>query len=122
MMTWLLIGMVVCAGSVGDILVSRGMKQIGEVHSFNFWFLLQTARKGLTNLSLLGGIGGMAVAFFSLLTVLTWAPVSLVEPATALCYVFNTFGARLYLNEKVDRMRWAGTLLVCVGAVLLSVG
>jgi drug/metabolite transporter (DMT)-like permease len=121
MKTVLVIAVVIIAGSAGDILVSRGMKQVGAIETFQFRALLAIARRAITNPSMLCGIGSMAVAFFSLLAVLSWAPLSVVSPATALGYVLNTFGAKFYLKEEIDKERWIGTLLVCIGAAFLSV-
>ena len=120
-MTWLMIAIVIVAGSLGDIFVSRGMKQVGEVDTMKLARLLRLGWRARTNLRILGGVACMAVAFFSLLAVLSWAPLSLVSPATSLGYVINTLGAKFYLKEEITRMRWAGTLLVCVGAAFLSV-
>jgi drug/metabolite transporter (DMT)-like permease len=121
MKTVLMIAIVILAGSAGDILVSRGMKQVGAVETLRLRALLAIARRAITTPAIIGGIASMAVAFFSLLAVLSWAPISLVSPATALGYVLNTFGAKFYLKEKIDKERWIGTLLVCIGAAFLSV-
>ena len=66
------------------------------------------------------GIGLMAIAFFSLLALLSWADVSLVVPATALTYVVAALGGKFLLHEEVAPVRWAGVALVCVGVALLS--
>jgi len=68
------------------------------------------------------GIAFMALAFFSLLALLSWADASLVVPATALSYVAGAFGAKFLLHEKVATVRWAGVLLVSMGVALLSIG
>lgn len=119
--TTLLIIVIILGGSCGDILLSRGMKQVGEVNTLNFRVLLGVGRRVLTNLPVISGIICMAVAFFSLLTVLSWAPVSLVSPATALSYAVNTVGAKYYLKEEIDRGRLIGTLLVCLGVAFLVI-
>jgi drug/metabolite transporter (DMT)-like permease len=120
MKTQLMIGTIIVASSLGDILISRGMKQVGEIEALDWRHLWRMASRTITNLSVVGGIAAMAVAFFSLLAVLSWAPLSLVSPATALSYVINTVGAKFYLEEKIDTLRWVGTLLVCVGAACLE--
>ncbi|MBI4853016.1 MAG: EamA family transporter [Acidobacteria bacterium] len=117
--TFLLIAVIVFGGSFGDILLSRGMKQVGEVDTLNLRALISIAKKVITNISVISGIACMAIAFFSLLTVLSWAPISLVSPATAFSYVVNTIGAKYYLNEKIDKGRLIGTALVCLGVVFL---
>lgn len=119
--TFVLIIVIVLGGSFGDILLSRGMKQVGEVNSLRLRFLLSIFRRVITNISVIGGIACMSVAFFSLLTVLSWAPISLVSPATALSYVVNTIGAKYYLNEEINKGRLMGTLLVCLGVAFLVI-
>jgi uncharacterized membrane protein len=121
MKTVLMIAIVIISGSAGDILLSRGMKQVGAIETLQLRALFAIARRALTNPSVIFSIASMAVAFFSLLAVLSWAPVSLVSPATAFGYVLNTFGAKFYLKEEIDKERWIGTLLVCIGAAFLSI-
>jgi hypothetical protein len=43
----------------------------------------------------------MAAAFYSPLILLSWAPISLVIPASAFNYVVGTFGAKYILKEDV---------------------
>jgi drug/metabolite transporter (DMT)-like permease len=59
------------------------------------------------------------LAFFTLLALLSWADVSFVVPATALNYVVGAAGSMIFLREQVDRTRWAGVLLVCVGVAFI---
>ncbi len=53
------------------------------------------------------------------MTVLSWADLSFVIPATAIYYVVTVVGAKFLLGEQIDRMRWAGTFLVCFGVALI---
>jgi drug/metabolite transporter (DMT)-like permease len=61
----------------------------------------------------------MALAFFSLLALLSWAQVSFVVPATAANYVVGAVGAKFLLKERVSQARWAGLLLVAAGVALV---
>jgi drug/metabolite transporter (DMT)-like permease len=63
--------------------------------------------------------GLMALAFLSFITVLSWADVSVVVPATAANYIVGVLGARLLLKERVSMTRWAGMLLVAAGVALV---
>jgi len=65
------------------------------------------------------GLMLQALAFFTLLALLSWADLSFVVPATALNYVVGAAGSALFLREHVDRTRWAGVLLVCVGVAVI---
>ena len=120
MKTAILIAVIVFADAAGDVLLTRGMKQIGEISTISPKVLLSIARKVLTNRNFLSGILFFAVTFFSFLTVLSWADLSFVFPATSLVYVVSTLGAKFILRETVSFQRWAGILLVCLGVALIS--
>jgi len=68
------------------------------------------------------GLGLLAVAFFSLLTLLSRENVSFVVPLTALSYVVGALMAKFFLGEEVSYVRWLGVLLVVLGVVLVWVG
>lgn len=120
---WLAIAAVVAASSAGDVLLSRAMKQIGDLGRLR-------RRRGLVfvmllvprNRSFLLGLCCMAAAFYSLLFGLSWNDVSLIGPAAAsLTFVANAVAARIFLHEQVGRRRWAAALLVAAGVVLMGV-
>jgi len=120
MKTVLFIGIIVLAGTGGEIAVTHAMKQIGEVHVFRPASLLGVLGRVLRIGWMWAGIALMSAAFFSLLALLTWADVSFVVPATALSYVIGALGARFLLHERVTPVRWTGVLLVSVGVALIS--
>lgn len=120
--TWSAIFAIVIASVVGDILMSRAMKQVGDVHAL--WRrsgLWRVIGRILTNSNFFLGVAAMAVAFFSLLFALSWGDVSLVAPAAAsLTFIGNAFAAKIFLREKVDRRRWIAAVLVAGGVALLA--
>ncbi|MCL5670484.1 MAG: hypothetical protein M1423_04185 [Acidobacteria bacterium] len=117
--TALFIGIIVLTGQGGDIALSVAMKQTGEVKSFTPRNLARTIGRSFQIGWMWLGIGLMAVAFFSLLALLSWANVSLVVPATASSYIVGTMGAQFLLGEHVDKTRWIGVLIVCIGVAIL---
>ena len=80
--TWGGILLVVFASVVGDVLLARAMKQVGDVHELwrrsGLWAVVTRI---LGNFKFFLGVTAMAVAFFSLLFALSWGDVSLVAPA-----------------------------------------
>jgi uncharacterized membrane protein len=122
MRVWLLLGIVVMAGTGGEISVTRAMKQIGEVRQFHPRALLGVLGRAMRIGWMWLGLGLLAMAFFSLLALLSWENVSYVVPLTALSYVVGALMAKIFLGEKVDLVRWVGVLLVVVGVVLVAVG
>ena len=119
MRTALFIGIIVLAGQGGDISLSFAMKKIGEVKNFSPRNLFQVLVRAFQISWMWLGIGLMAIAFFSLLALLSWANVSLVVPATAASYLVGTLGAQFLLRERVDKMRWIGVVIVCIGVALV---
>lgn len=120
--TWGGILVVVFFSVVGDILIARAMKQVGDVHALlRRSGLLTVVGRILSNSNFFLGLTAMAVGFFSLLFALSWGDVSLVAPAAAsLTFIGNAFAAKIFLHEKVDRRRWIAALLVAGGVALLA--
>ena len=118
--TYALLASMVFFSSLGNVLLSRGMKQTGEIVDFSPAALAATFVKTFTNASIWLGILSLLVFFVSYLLLLSWADVSVVVPATALSYVAGAFGAKFLLHEDVAPVRWAGVLLVCIGVALIS--
>ena len=120
--TWGGIFIVVLFSVVGDILMTRAMKQVGDMHEL--WRrsgVVTIVGRVLSNANFFLGVSAMAVAFFSLLFALSWGDVSLVAPAAAsLTFIGNAFAAKVFLHEKVDRRRWLAATLVAAGVALLA--
>ena len=120
MKTAIMIALVVLAGSTGDVLISKGMRRVGEISALRpaefARILKRIAFSGYFQM----GVLCMAVSFFAFLAVLSWADLSFVVPATSLSFVITTGGAKLFLKEHVSTLRWTGTLLVCLGVALIS--
>jgi drug/metabolite transporter (DMT)-like permease len=119
---WLAILAIVLSSSAGDVLLSRGMKQIGDLGELRrkrgLGFVISRI---LRNRYFLLGVACMAISFYSLLFGLSWNDVSLIGPAAAsLTFVANAFAAKIFLHERVDRRRWAAALFVAAGVVLMA--
>jgi drug/metabolite transporter (DMT)-like permease len=121
--TWGAIAVIVLTSTAGDVLLSRGMKQVGDVGALRrrigMWAVLARVLK---NPNFLLGVSCMATAFYSLLFGLSWGDLSLVVPAsTSLTFITNAVAAKIFLHERVDQRRWLAALLVAGGVVLLAV-
>jgi uncharacterized membrane protein len=120
--TWSAIFAIVVASVVGDVLLARAMRQVGDVSA-----LRRRSGLGIVIVRTLGnpnfllGVVAMAVAFFCLLFALSWGDVSLVAPAAAsLTFIGNAVAAKIFLHERVDRRRWIAAVLVAGGVALLA--
>ena len=119
---WSAIAAIVAASTTGDVLLSRAMKQVGDVAAlWRTTGAFTVVGRILRNPSFLLGLLAMTVAFYSLLFALSWGDVSLVAPASAsLTFVANAIAAKIFLHERVDRRRWMAALCVAAGVALLA--
>jgi uncharacterized membrane protein len=117
--TALFLTVVVLAGTGGDIMLTQAMKKVARGERWTWRIAPQRVARALSEGSLWVGVGLMAVAFFSFITLLSWAEVSFVAPATAANYIAGALGAKFLLKERVSKMRWAGALLVAAGVALV---
>jgi len=117
---WLALLVLVLADSSASILMTRGMKQVGAVTSLNPQRLWKVVNKVVGNSLLRWGIVSMTVNFLVFLALLSWADLSFVIPATALTEPVNMLGTKYVLREKVTKVRWISTVLICLGLVLIS--
>lgn len=119
MLTALLFFLIVVSGTGGELCVSRAMRSVGEVHDFSPKSVLTFILRGLRVPWMWIGVTMMALAFFSLLTLLSFRDVSFVVPVSALSYAAGALGARVFLGERVTRNRWLGIAVVCIGVTIV---
>ncbi len=112
--------MAVSAGTVGDILLAKGMKELGDLSVMNLRGIITVAGQALTSPKLIFGTMMLAVFFFLWLAVLSWEDLSVALPMQALNYVLVAFLSQWFLGETVSPLRWTGTVLVCVGVMLIT--
>lgn len=118
----ILLFLVVASGTGGEICVTRAMKHVGEVTDFRPLALVRFIFRAMKLPWMWIGVSMMALAFFSLLAVLSIENVSFVVPVTALNYAAGALGGKFFLGERVTPRRWTGVLLVCLGVTLVWLG
>ena len=74
----------------------------------------------LVNNSIWLGFSLQVLCVATWLVALAQADLSFVFPIGSIQYIFILFGAHIFLGEKIDRMKVAGTLLVVGGIILIA--
>lgn len=110
----------VSAGTVGDLLLTKGMKELGDLSAMNLRGMMSAAYQAMTSPKLVIGTAMLAIFFFLWLAVLSWEDLSVALPMQALNYVLVAFLSQYFLGEVVTPLRWAGTILVCIGVILIT--
>lgn len=106
--------------ATGVVLLKKGISQIGEVQKIRVTEVLRVVKAGVTNPNVLLGVFFEALFFGCLLILMSESDISFLWPMTALSFVMTTFAARLFLSEHVSPVRWAGVILIMLGAALIS--
>ncbi len=66
------------------------------------------------------GVIALILALLSRMVLLSLADLSYVLPVTAIGYVIAAFLGKVVLHEVVTNQRWLGTILIFIGAALVS--
>ena len=115
----LMLAFFICCSTGGEIAMTYGMKQVGEPGSFRPLVLVKFIGRAMSNGWVWFALPLLGASFYSLLILLSWAPLSVVIPASAFNYVVGTFGAKYLLKEQVSVKRWMGVVMVCIGVTLV---
>lgn len=105
-------------GSLGDILLSAGMKQAGPITLHHLSSLFTALRIPWV----MGGIVLLIVFLATYLTALSWADLTFVLPATSFSYVIIALLSKFWLQETITTGRWVGILLIMAGVGFVTRG
>ena len=106
--------------AVGVVLLSKGLRQIGEAASMNVREVAALVGRGATNPTILLGVFFEAIFFGCLLVLMSKSEVSFLWPLTAMSFVLTTLAAKFFLHEEVSLLRWGGVFLIMCGAGLIT--
>ena len=99
---------VMLTASVGDTLLSHGMKQVGPVDLHHLSLLWHALFNPFVDLGII-----LLIGFFACyMTALSFADLTFVMPATAFGYVVVALLSRFWLHEHLSLYRWIGILLI----------
>lgn len=108
------------ADSSGDLLTAIGIKRVGEVPAFTPLRLFAWVGRVISHPFMIAGIAGYAASFAIFISLLSWADISLVRPATAIGYIISLLGARYILQEHLNKGRQVGIVIIGLGLGTLS--
>jgi len=104
-------------GAVGNTLLSRGMRCVGKS---GYECAHDAVLGALTQPYLIVGVSLMIAFLLLYMASLSWEDLSYVMPLTAGEYVMVTLLAFFILSEPVTALRWAGSVLVATGIILVA--
>ncbi len=118
--TFSLILIMVSFGPLGDVLLSKGMKDVGKIPN---WTPAELARMFVVVFSspmIWLGITCLLGFFLAYTLVLSWADYSFVQPSSSFAYGIVALLGHFVLGEQISPLRWAGILVICCGVLIVG--
>jgi drug/metabolite transporter (DMT)-like permease len=115
---YLVLAGVTLFAAIGDTLLARGMKQVGNISLHR----LPDVVFSLLNPWVALGVFFLLGFFAAYMTALSFADLTYVLPATSLGYVLLTLSAKFLLHEQVTATRWLGIILISSGVGFVTQG
>jgi drug/metabolite transporter (DMT)-like permease len=113
--TYILIAVMIVAGPIGNLLLAKGMKNIGPIRYWPPSELLPVFLHVFSTWTIWVGIASLIAFVVAFMLALSMADYSFVQPAAALSYFVIAVLGVLVLGEKVSPLHWAGIFVICLG-------
>jgi uncharacterized membrane protein len=107
---------VILSNSFGNLFIAQGMHASAEVDS------PLAILRAIFNPFVMLGIVLLISWLLTRMAMLSWADLTYVLPVTAFGYVVSAVLGWAFLAETITPVRWAGTLLIVAGTVLVGLG
>ena len=111
-----LVTAVVITNVIGNLLLTRGMRDIGQVVSINPFNYL----RAFANPWVSAGVGLLIAWTIAQLSLLSRADLSYVLPVTSAAYALSALAGQVFLGEYISLLRWGGILLITGGVLMVS--
>lgn len=118
--SYVMVGLMVLASNIGNVLLSKGMKATGPVSIHSAGQALNVLGSILVNPYIWLGIVSLMLYGLSYLILLSWADYSWALPASAVGYALIPLFGYLLLGESVSPARWGGVGLICAGVLCVG--
>jgi uncharacterized membrane protein len=118
--TYVLILLVIIFAPLGNVLLSKGMKNVGAVTLHGPADLGRVFIQVFSSPFIWLGIGFLLLFFVAYLLVLSWADYSFVQPASATSYGVVAILGHFALKEPISSIRWIGVLVICLGVLVVG--
>ena len=108
--------------AIGQVLFKKSVNSLGPHSLSGTSGLIRFMGEVVSKPPIWIGIVSMAAGLFVWLMALAQGDLSLVFPMGSVQYIMIMFMAHSFLGEKIDTVKFAGTFLVMLGIVLITIG
>jgi len=118
--TYLLIAFIAVFAPLGNVLLGKGMQNVGSAKNWAPGEILQILERICSSGYIWLGIASLLTFFVAYMLVLTWADYSYVQPSSSLAYAVTGAVSYLLLGETISPLRWLGIAVICVGVFVVG--
>lgn len=115
--TFVLAAAVVGFNAFGNLSLTWGLRHVAQRLGVNPLGYVEV----MLNPFVAAGIALLVLWLLTRMALMSWADLSFVLPVTSVGYVLSAFLGEVFLHEAVSMARWAGIVLIFVGAALVGV-
>ncbi len=108
------------AGPLGNVLLGKGMKHMGQLPVWPPADLFHTGLKIFTSGLIWLGIASLIAFFVAYMLALSLADYSFVQPASSVAYAVVALLGYWMLGERISPLRWAGIAVICLGVFVVG--
>lgn len=120
MKTAITLAVAIIANAAGNVVLGHGMRQVGSVASYSPVELIGACLRAMSNPWVIAGVLLLMLFFAAHTLVLNWADLSYVLLVTSIGYPLVALLSWWFLGEAVTAQRWAGTILITAGVMLVG--
>jgi drug/metabolite transporter (DMT)-like permease len=115
-----MIMIMVVFGPLGNVLLGKGMKNVGTAARWEPtqlpYIVSSIFRSGYIWL----GIASLLLFFVAYMLILSWADFSYVQPASSVALLVVGLLGYFYLGERISPLHWAGIVVICLGVFVVG--
>ncbi len=116
---FLLVALYSLLAALGQMILKVGVNQLGGFSVRSFSDFINVGPHFLKNPLILFGAILFASGFFFWTTILSWFPLGLVFPLTAMTYIFVAWMSYFTLGETLGLVNYVGMGLIALGIYFL---
>jgi drug/metabolite transporter (DMT)-like permease len=105
---------------LGNVLLAKGMKNVGAVVSWSPARLPHIISLVLTSGYIWLGIACLLTFFIAYMLILSCADFSYVQPASSIALLVVAVLGYFYLGERISALHWAGIVVICLGVFVVG--
>ncbi len=118
--TFVMILIMIIAGPMGNVLLGKGMKNVGTTAIASVSDLGHVVERVFASSAVWLGVASLLTFFVANILVLSWADYSFVQPASSLAYGVVALLSVFVLGEGVSPLRWAGIAIISLGVFIVG--